>query len=258
MGETVDQARRAVLKLIEEGLFGDAAELGRQSLEQFEDDSELTMLRGLALVQAGEIDEGTALLKLSTELGPTNPETFHNLAVALCNQGDFAEAQTIAKEALRLDPSHEGAVGTLRQCQAQFEISTENAGRKLIDPSEESNRPGLDSAEVHVLHLGEAWTRVGFGVCAFCVFSFIYILYHPILGGSGTSFALRPDPASKLSFFLYVTSGLAAVFWTLIDIIDRREKFVWLLPVWICGFVAMPVLPLTFYLALRKKMVQMR
>jgi tetratricopeptide (TPR) repeat protein len=258
MEEVAGEARRSILDLIDAGRFDEAAEFARQTLEQIPDDPTLTMLRGLALVQAGRVDMGTSVLKMATELDPNNPEPFHNLAVALLNQGNAQEASTYAQEALRLDPEHEGAMRTLQACQAHpqeasFEASLPNSPRDNIESSAMSVRPGPDDLPVHILHLGEAWTYVGFVLCAYCIVSFTVLIFHPFVDEKG----LRHESGAIVSFFLYVTSGLAAVIWTLIDIIDRREKFVWLLPMWVCGFAALPVLPLSLYLAFRKKMIQM-
>jgi tetratricopeptide (TPR) repeat protein len=236
-----------VLQLIENSSFASAAKLAREALEVFPDDPELTMLNGLALVQSGKIDAGTAQLKLSTELDPTNAETFYNLALALCNQGDHHEAEVYAREALKIDPEHAGALNTLSKCEgASFRAEGES-----VEVSPISIRPGPDDPEIHILNLGDAWTRIGFVLAGYCVLSFIYVVAHPFVTNEG-----KPDPHNKLSFFLYITAGLGTLFWTLIDVIDRRDKFVWLLPMFVCGVTALPVLPLTLYLALRKRMVR--
>jgi tetratricopeptide (TPR) repeat protein len=251
MSENAEQLRQEMLRLLEASEASQAVALGMSALNSFPADSKLTMLYGISLEQVGRIDEATVQLRRATELAPTDPEPFHNLAVALCNMGDYHEAATYAEEALRLDPEHEGALGTLEMCRAKGSIPFESESEP-IQPTVETIRQGIDDKPVHLLHLGDAWTKIGFGVTGYCVFSFAFLIFHPFFDGK----ALKHDPLSILAFLLYVTSGIAAVFWTLIDVIDRREKFVWLLPMWVCGFMAIPALPLSLYLAIRRKLIQ--
>jgi tetratricopeptide (TPR) repeat protein len=253
MSSSLDQTRQDVLALLEETKFESAAELARDGVDAYPDDPTLTMLYGLALVQMGEIDEGTRYLKLATELDPHDPQAFHNVALALYNQGEFQEAEVFVQEALRLDPEHEASLSTLALCREAKGAASFEVEEQVLSPSSDSVRLGSDDGPVHVLHLGEAWTKVGFGLVAFCIFSFMYVTFCPFLGVGGV---LRHDLNAKFSLFLYISSALACDFWILVDVIDRREKFVWLLPIWVCGFVALPVLPLAFYLALRRKMIR--
>jgi hypothetical protein len=64
---------------------------------------------------------------------------------------------------------------------------------------------------------------------------------------------LRHDPLSILAVFGWITCGLMALFWMVIDIIDRRKKFAWLLPIWVCGISAMVWVPLALYLFVARK-----
>jgi len=134
-----------------------------------------------------------------------------------------------------------------------FEAMTES-----IPTSQQTIRQGSDDAPVHVLGLGPAWTLVGYGLVPYCVLSFAFLLFVPFISSStGSSVVMKQGPLPMLSFFLYVTQALACFLWTLFDVIDRREKFVWLLPIFVCGFSALPLLPLCLYLAFRRKMIQL-
>ena len=177
-------------------------------------------------------------------LDPADPETFYNLAVQLYDSGDLVEAAMEAKEALRLHPPHVEAAQLLAECDAgSGEISFE-AGKNSVKPTAESIRTGPDNQPPSVLHLGVAWTRVGYGVFVLCVLcSTLMVIHNPFPNAH-----LRHDTLSMIAVFLWPFSGLASLFWMIADIIDRRERFIWLLPVWICCLVALPALPLALYL----------
>ncbi len=126
---------------------------------------------------------------------------------------------------------------------------------------------GQSSVEnrVSLLGLGRPWTRVGQVVFALCVISFVmwrfmnpllpYVkgeaipLGYRLVSNKDGGFLLRASIWGALSVFLLVFSGIGAFVWTFADIIDRRKRFVWLLPMFICPFfLGLHALPLGLYL----------
>jgi hypothetical protein len=126
---------------------------------------------------------------------------------------------------------------------------------------------GQSSPESHVslLGLGRPWTRVGQGVFVLCILAFVmWRVMNPILpyvkgdlvpvgyrlvSNKDGGFFLRASIWGAISVFLLVFSGLGAFVWTFADIIDRRKRFVWLLPMFICPFIfGLQALPLGLYL----------
>ncbi len=74
-------------------------------------------------------------------------------------------------------------------------------------------------------------------------------LGYRLIGGKGGGIALKPTAVGVTSVFLYIFSALASFVWTFVDIVDRRKRFVWLLPLFICPLVAsLHALPLALYL----------
>lgn len=126
---------------------------------------------------------------------------------------------------------------------------------------------GLPNASVEtpsLLGLGPAWTKVGYGVFALALASLVLgFLAHPFLpmpaggaipagyralGGEGAPL-VNATPLGVAAVFLLVTSALASFVWTLIDIFDRKKRFVWLLPMCICPLVqGLHAIPLGLYL----------
>ena len=116
-----------------------------------------------------------------------------------------------------------------------------------------------------LLGLGRPWTRVGYVLLFFCVVSFVlWHALHPVLpyvkGGAipagyrlmdnkDGGVLLLSSPLGAVSVFLMIFSALAAFIWTLVDLLDRKKRFVWLLPLFICPFVmGLHALPLALYL----------
>lgn len=114
-----------------------------------------------------------------------------------------------------------------------------------------------------LLGLGPAWTRIGYGVLALTVAALALLFFvHPFipytpkgaapegykLVGGEKGVYLRASPIGAASVFLLVFSALAALAWTLADIVDRRKRFVWLLPMFICPFMGLHALPFALYL----------
>jgi tetratricopeptide (TPR) repeat protein len=203
------------------------------------------MLHGIALSQSGRIDEARGELRRATMLSPTDPRTYYNLAVQLYGEGDRKEAALMAREALRVDPKHEDAQELLKKCgptpgQAPFE-----AGKAKIAPTRLSIRPGADDPLPHILGLGVAWTRIGWGLLALCVIEDVLLATHPPFTAAGH---MRADSLAVLATFMWIFTGLASLFWMFLDIFDRRKRFVWLLPLSICGIAGLPVIFLGLYL----------
>lgn len=178
-------------------------------------------------------------------LSPTDPEAFYNLAVQLYDEGDHVEAAIAARQALRVDPNHERAQELLQKCDLPPGSEPFEAGEVEIAPSPQSIRLGPDDPVPHVLGLGEQWTWIGIGLLAVCVIEDVLLIAHnPISNGH----VLGRDPLSVVAIALWIFTAVFSLFWIFIDLIDRRKKFVWLLPVSACGLCALPGLPIALYL----------
>ncbi len=116
---------------------------------------------------------------------------------------------------------------------------------------------------VSLLGLGPAWTRVGYGVLVLTIVALVLLFtVHPFLPhkagdvapagyklvGGAQGVYLKAAPIGAASVFLLVFSALAALVWTLADVVDRRKRFVWLLPMFVCPFMGLHALPFALYL----------
>ena len=72
--------------------------------------------------------------------------------------------------------------------------------------------------------------------------------YRLIGGGQGGA-ALKPTALGAVGVFLMVFAALVGLVWTLVDVVDRRKRFVWLLPMFVCPLVfSLQALPLALYI----------
>lgn len=119
-----------------------------------------------------------------------------------------------------------------------------------------------------LLGLGPAWTRVGYGVLALAVVAFLLNLFvHPLLplapgavlphgyrllgdpSGKQGGAALLGSPLGAISLFTMLFSALAGFAWTLVDIVDRRKRFGWLMPMFVCPLMgSLQAIALALYL----------
>lgn len=77
----------------------------------------------------------------------------------------------------------------------------------------------------------------------------VYPLGYSLIGGKEGGAPLKTSAMGMISLFVIVFSGLAGVVWMLADIVDRRKRFVWLLPMAICPVLGvLHALPLALYL----------
>ncbi|HWD40853.1 MAG TPA: tetratricopeptide repeat protein [Fimbriimonas sp.] len=233
-----------ITDLLAQAKSEEALEVAESELQSYPDDARLTMLHGIALSGVGRIDEGTAALRKATALAPTDPETFHNLAVQLLDQGDKIEAAHAARQAIKLDPNHAGALETLRKCECEPGEADFKAVGKTIEPPIGSIRTGPDDPVPHLIGLGKAWTNGGYVLLGLCFLQALLLLIH----SPYTTTGLRADNLSIFVVFAWITTGLLVMSWMIFDVIDRKMRFVWLLPIFICGLTGLVGLPLAFYM----------
>lgn len=125
-------------------------------------------------------------------------------------------------------------------------------------------RPAVPAAEVGALKVGAAvpvgQTAVetpkgrvavppGFQVMVDGEDILAYPQGYRLAGGRGGGIALLPTPLGMASLVLIVFSVLTGFVWTLVDVVDRRRRFVWLIPMFVCPLVGvLHAIPLALYL----------
>jgi tetratricopeptide (TPR) repeat protein len=97
--------------------YEQAVTYGRQYLARKPDDVRVISRVGVSLVALNRLEEAIDLFRLAARLSPTNADAHKNLANALSDHGDVAEALVAAERALALrpeDPATQALVEALR------------------------------------------------------------------------------------------------------------------------------------------------
>lgn len=266
-------AEQSAIQLVEQATaamkrrkFGRALELLDQAIQLDPDAGEVVMLRGVALAQLGRASEATDALRRATMLMPQSAKAFANLAVHLYDQGDRDEARLMADEALRHDPDDFAAkdvLATLDRGERAKGGSFE-AGAAPVPATEVAVREGYGETRGHTIfalqQYEKLWNTLGYFLIAFGVVATALLVFRfplkpldvhakvPIATGGVLS-----DSTSRLEILLWTLAGIASVTWILFDMLDRRSKFVWLVPQVVCGFCGLPWFPLAVYMWLGRE-----
>jgi hypothetical protein len=105
------------------------------------------------------------------------------------------------------------------------------------------------------------WDGIAYGVMAIgLILAILFVTHYPITlsgakmpDGKTPDVTLRRDPLSIFIVFLYVISFVLTFMWLLVDIVDRRRRFTWFVPLVVCGTFGFNVLPLAFYFFVGRK-----
>jgi tetratricopeptide (TPR) repeat protein len=261
-------ASDAAIRLIEEATHalqsGDAnrsLKAAEQAVVVDESIPEAHQLRGIALTRLGRVEEATIAFRRAIELAPYEPKHFYNLAVNLRDRNLADEAESMAREALRIDPSHSGARMLVRELTGT-EPPLEAGDAQPVVPT---IRQGYEEP-LHLLPfmygMERVWNGIGYGFMALgLLLAVLFVTHYPIgltgakvPAGQLPDVGLRRDPLSIFVIYLYVISFISTFMWMLIDIIDRRRRFTWFVPLTVCGTFGFNVLPLAFYFFVGRKL----
>ncbi|MGV3617013.1 MAG: tetratricopeptide repeat protein [Fimbriimonas sp.] len=244
IGNKRQRLKEAAVHSLRVGKPDEALIAGRHLSEQDPTDAEAYQLQGLALARLGEPDEATAAFREALRLDSTEGKHYYNLASHLANQGQTEEAKTLAAEAVRIAPQHADAVHLLEVLE----------GRADSTPPVAHLLPWMRNRE-------RLWDRTGYflmGVAAIlAVLMFTNTPAAPtgkkVPKGQLPDVALLPDALSQTVVFLLIASTLSTFVWMLADIVDRRKRFTWIVPVIICGLMGLNIVPFAMYFFVGRK-----
>jgi len=221
-----------------------------------ESNAEGHQLRGIALTKLNQPEEATIAFRRATEVAPYEAKHFFNLAVNLKTRNLPDESTQMAREALRVDPNHVGARGLLGELDTEKEPATHGPWTERVGyGSQEHVLPFMYGSE-------KLWTGIGYGFLGLGVVLSLLMIFHFPAGPTGKAVAkgelpdigLKADPLSIFTFFLFCVSTICTFMWMFVDIIDRRTKFTWLVPLSICGVLGMNAAPLALYMFVGRRL----
>lgn len=228
-------------------------EMANEVLKEQPENAEGHQLRGIALTRMGKIDEATKSLRAATKYDPNEPKHFYNLAVNLKDRGMLDESNQMAEQAVKLNPAHAGALGLL--------------GRAPDEPTGAgpfTARVGYGEQEHMLAFLSgteKLWTGIGYGFLAIATVLAVLMIVHfplhltgkPVPKNEMPDVGWRPDTLSVFICFLWVLSSVLTFMWMFIDMIDRRIKFTWLVPLLVFSVLGFNAVPLALYMFLARR-----
>lgn len=230
-------------------------ELAEEAIAADESVADGHQLRGIALTRLSRAEEATIAFRRATEVAPYEAKHFYNLAINLRDRGLADESIQMARETLKVDPEHPGARALLN------ELGDED----ITGVGPFTERVGYGNQE-HVLPFmygfEKAWTAIGYVFLAIAVVLAVLMFVHfpagptgkPVPKGEMPDVNLRTDSLSIFVFFLAIASGLLTFMWMFIDMIDRRIRFTWLVPLTICCMLGMNAVPLAMYMFIGRRL----
>lgn len=230
--------KEAVVFSLRADRLDDALRTAQSLAETNGDDPEVHQILGLTHTRLENRDEAGKAFSRAVELAPTEPKHRYNLAIHLRAMGDFEDARLQAEEAVRLYPAY-------REAQSLID---ELDGKVVVPSPRVHLLPWLRGKE-------EVWDRTAYLVLALGLLLSLLLIFHfpaaptgnPVKQGELPDVGLRQDPLSQFTVFLYVLSSGLTFMWMLADVVDRKKKFTWLVPVSICGVLGMNVVAMGLY-----------
>ncbi|MCO5295327.1 MAG: tetratricopeptide repeat protein [Fimbriimonadaceae bacterium] len=261
---------------IQSGQFAQALELADQAIALTPDDSEAQILRGIALSQTQRPDEATEAFRKAISLSPYNAKAYFNLAVHLYGTGQKVEALEMAREAASIDVKHAGA----RELAARIEAETMAPSTEqtmahsdpppgsigAAGPGPEAPRPAAyprpEYQPVHsvalVEKMGSNWGTVGWILILISLVIFVgltaYMVPLFMQAGNPQNFqeamkqaqANQPAWVQLVGLFGWLNRALL-LGWMIMDIMDRRANWLWLVPMVPCCCCGLEWLAPTIY-----------
>jgi len=253
--QSIEQA----ISALQSGKNSEALRLLDAAIEAAPDVAELYDLRGIAFAQSGRAEAATESFRKASTLTPTAKSLF-NLAVHLYNIGDQAEALEVCKKCLNIAPDHAEAQNLIARIEGGGVDPKFSAEGQSIDPTVLAYKRRYGFGRKHLFAVlaenQEQWVALGWTIVGLSVLSGLAMKFfppfqpptkfnsHDVLAG------LRPvaSPTAFATIAFFLTSVLASMIWTSLDLIDRRGRALWMIPMMLCCFTCAPCISQSFYM----------
>ena len=131
-----------VNQLVAAGKLNEALAKADQYLASKPKDPQMRFLRGVALTEAGRMDDAVTAFQRLTEDYPELPEPYNNLAVLYAGRAEFDKARAALETAIRTNPGYATAHENLGD--VYIRLASESYNKALqLDPSNSAVRPKL-------------------------------------------------------------------------------------------------------------------
>lgn len=254
---------------IQSGQFEQALQLLDQALAGEPESSDAHLLRAICLSQLNKPSDATAAFHQVIVISPQNSKARYNFAVHLYGQGQKAEALEQANAAVALEPGHAAAQNLVDRISAEIHgtpVSSSDEAAPVqpprVAPPVEYPRPVFSDSAIPPSHslpfvenMGSGWVVLGWILVLIDLAAFIFaiVLVIPVLSsmtGGGDPTAMQEKlahvPGMSLVQIMGWVSKILIVFWTALDLVDRRGNYLWLIPNVVCvccgfGWLTLPI-----------------
>ena len=258
--QLIDQASQA----IRSGKNSEALRLLDQAIDDAPDSAEAYDLRGIAFAQTGRAEAATESFRRACTLEPS-AKSFFNLAVHLFNIGDKVESLETVRRCLELDPESTEANALAAKISGKAGELRFSAMGHSVDPTSLAYKRRYGFGRKHLFAVlaenQEQWVALGWVIVGLSVLSALLMKIappfqtpskfnsHDVLAG------LRPiaSPAAFANISFFLTMVLASMIWTTLDLIDRRGRALWMVPMMLCCFTCAPCVSQSLYILIGRR-----
>jgi len=213
------------------------------------------MLLGIAMSRMNQPVSASETFEQALAISPDDPKLLYNYAVHLYSFAHRAEALVKVKHALEVSPDHRGSLELLRVLEG-------DSARPIPQPATVVNLPRAgyeQAAGLHtILFIRKApavWSAVGWtlSVAAFTCFVLAIIKFISA-AGSSADFLTTFTSGATYGWIqgLYMLSLIGTVIFGVIDLIDRRGMFAWLIVLVLLPLIGLGWLALPLYMTSRQ------
>ena len=246
----------SALKALKKANYEQTLTLLDQAAAEDPDNAEIFELQGVAFAKLGKGEAAGHAFKKATVLAPT-AKNFYNYAIHLKEIGEKYKALEAAKQALTLDPKHQNAkilAATLAERASDLRIGTKDQENSKVGLGKKHLFRDLSEHQREWVMLG--WTIVGLSILATILIKFNFPFTAPVKPDfKNTMLGYKPmkSPSAFLTIGFFATMILASMIWTSVDLIDRRGRALWMVPMMICCFLFLPFVPQSLYMVAGRK-----
>lgn len=250
---------------LQTGQLNQALDFANQAIMLDPTNGDAFSLKAVALAQLNQNAEATRAFEEAIQLQPENSKVRYNLAVHLVRQNQKIEGLGQAREALQLDPAHAGARELIAQLERELGVTAEprpegHAAPPIqgIDPNapyaqnpygqspygnqqptpyggERQGYSGSAHNIAFVEQMGPTWTAIGWALVA--VYIILLIVQIPQTIETVRIVMENPQaqpPQNPVFTIIGLVGWVFSFSWMIIDIMDRRASWLWLVLYCIC------------------------
>ncbi len=261
MAEEGQQRLEKATELLNSGQVAEALEVSRTVLVGDPTNVDAKLIEAIALSRLGNQSDASEAFARATEIDPQSAKAHFNAAIHEYNMGNLDGAKAYAERTLEIDSTHSGAEGLLARMQPQAEATQTKSNYQRV-PAADMEVPYEGIAFVQ--KLGKNWSIIGWVLAVISIFFFANelsgMLRHlPELNDAvGKQDMHRIQDLNRaVSPVIYQAIGMmfrfASIFWVVIDILNRRGSFYWLIGHVPCSCVGLGFITQPLYMLLGRK-----